>query len=84
MAREKSGGALLSTLDAEHAEWRPLLSLVEAALREMERPGMVGIGAGARALCGHRRAALVGRHHSDCLQFRDWLEAGAPSEDRTP
>jgi FdhE protein len=38
MARERSGGALLSTLDAEHAEWRPLLSLVEAALGEMERP----------------------------------------------
>jgi FdhE protein len=38
MAREKSGGALLSTLDAEHAEWRPLLALVEAALGEMERP----------------------------------------------
>jgi len=38
MAREKSGGALLSTLDTEHAEWRPLLSLVEAALGEMERP----------------------------------------------
>ena len=38
MAGEKSGGALLSTLDAEHAEWRPLFSLVEAALREMERP----------------------------------------------
>ena len=38
MVREKSGGALLSTLDAEHAEWRPLLSLVEAAVREMERP----------------------------------------------
>ena len=38
MARERSGGALLSTLDAEHAEWRPLLSLVEAALGEMKRP----------------------------------------------
>ena len=38
MAREKSDGALLSTLDAEHAEWRPLLSLVEAAFGEMERP----------------------------------------------
>jgi FdhE protein len=38
MARERSDGALLSTLDAEHAEWRPLLSLVEAALGEMERP----------------------------------------------
>jgi FdhE protein len=38
MEREKSGGALLSTLGAEHSEWRPLLSLVEAALGEMERP----------------------------------------------
>jgi FdhE protein len=38
MARERFDGALLSTLDAEHAEWRPLLSLVEAALGEMERP----------------------------------------------
>jgi FdhE protein len=38
MAREKPGGALLFRLEAEHAEWRPLLSLVEAALSEMERP----------------------------------------------
>ncbi len=38
MAREKPGGALLSALGAEHAEGRPLLSLVEAALGEMERP----------------------------------------------
>ena len=38
MAREKPGGALLSTLDAQHAEWRPLLWLVEAALAETERP----------------------------------------------
>jgi FdhE protein len=38
MAREKRDEALLSTLGAEHAEWRPLLSLVEAALHEMERP----------------------------------------------
>jgi len=38
MAREKPGRALLSTLGAKHTEWRPLLSLVEAALGEMERP----------------------------------------------
>jgi FdhE protein len=38
MAHDNPGGALLSTLDAEHAEWRPLLSLVEAALAETERP----------------------------------------------
>jgi FdhE protein len=38
MAREAHGAALLSTLGAKHAEWRPLLSLVEAALKEMERP----------------------------------------------
>jgi FdhE protein len=38
MAREKPGETLLVTLEAEHAEWRPLLSLVEAALGEMERP----------------------------------------------
>ena len=38
MAREKPDGALLSTLGAEHAEWRPLLALVEAALHEMEHP----------------------------------------------
>ena len=38
MARDKPGGALLFTLDAEHAEWRPLLALVDAALGEMEHP----------------------------------------------
>jgi FdhE protein len=38
MEREHPGEALLSTLEAEHAEWRPLLSLVEAALGEMRRP----------------------------------------------
>jgi hypothetical protein len=38
MPRETPGGALVSKLDAEHAECRPLLSLVEAALGEMERP----------------------------------------------
>jgi FdhE protein len=37
MAREKRDEALLSTLGAEHAEWRPLLALVDAALHEMER-----------------------------------------------
>jgi FdhE protein len=38
MTRENLGGALLSRLEAEHGEWRPLLLLVEAALGEMERP----------------------------------------------
>ena len=38
MASEKHDAALLSVLGAEHAEWRPLLSLVEGALDEMERP----------------------------------------------
>ncbi len=37
MAREKRDEALLSALGAEHAEWRPLLALVDAALHEMER-----------------------------------------------
>ncbi len=37
MAREKRDEALLSTLGAEHAEWRPVLALVNAALHEMER-----------------------------------------------
>jgi len=34
----KPAEALLSTLDPEHAKWRPLLSLIEAAIGEMERP----------------------------------------------
>ncbi len=38
MTHERSGEALLSTMQAEHVEWRPLLSLVEVALGEMERP----------------------------------------------
>jgi FdhE protein len=37
MAHDSHGEALLSTLEAEHAEWRPLLSLVEAALGEARR-----------------------------------------------
>jgi FdhE protein len=38
MARQSPGDALLSTLKAEHAEWRPLLALVQEALGEMRRP----------------------------------------------
>src|SRR5258705_8136704 len=38
MTREKVGGALLTALNAEHAEWRPLLALIEEALREALRP----------------------------------------------
>lgn len=38
MTHERPGEALLSTMQAEHVEWRPLLSLVEVALGEMERP----------------------------------------------
>ncbi len=38
MARQNADRSLLSRLVAEHAEWRPLLSLVEAALHEMDRP----------------------------------------------
>ncbi len=30
--------SLLTTLDAEHPEWRPLLAVIEEALREAERP----------------------------------------------
>ena len=54
MARGKSGGALLSTLDTEHAEWRPLLSLVEAALGEMERPVW------SESVPGREHAAAIG------------------------
>jgi FdhE protein len=34
----ESGQALLTALGDEHAEWRPLLALIEQALREVERP----------------------------------------------
>jgi FdhE protein len=54
MAHVKSAGGLLSTLDAEHAEWRPLLSLVEAALREMEWPVW------AESVPAHGQSAAVG------------------------
>jgi FdhE protein len=38
MFPEASGRALLTVLNAEHAEWRPLLALIEEALPEIERP----------------------------------------------
>jgi len=39
MASETTSGSLLLTvLDAEHPEWRPLLAVIKEALREAERP----------------------------------------------
>jgi len=38
MAPETTSGSLLTVLDAEHPEWRPLLLLIKEALREAERP----------------------------------------------
>jgi len=38
MASETTSGSLLTVLDAEHPEWRPLLLLIKEALREAERP----------------------------------------------
>ena len=38
MAAKTTSGSLLTVLDAEHPEWRPLLLLLKEALREAERP----------------------------------------------
>jgi len=38
MASEATSRSLLAVLDAEHPEWRPLLLVIEEALREAERP----------------------------------------------
>jgi FdhE protein len=38
MASETTSGSLLTALDAEHPEWRPLLAVIKEALREAERP----------------------------------------------
>jgi len=38
MASENTSGSLLTVLDAEHPEWRPLLAVIKEALREAERP----------------------------------------------
>src|SRR2546428_11287084 len=38
MASETTSGSLLTVLDAEHREWRPLLAVIKEALRETERP----------------------------------------------
>src|SRR5437660_11683141 len=35
---ENTSGSLLTVLDAEHPEWRPLLAGIKEALREAERP----------------------------------------------
>src|SRR5438093_709429 len=38
MASETTSESLLTVLDAEHPEWRPLLLVIKEALRETERP----------------------------------------------
>src|SRR2546425_1332793 len=38
MTPEATGRSLLTCLDDEHPEWRPLLVLIEEALHEAERP----------------------------------------------
>src|SRR2546430_3697692 len=38
MSPEASSRALLTVFSAQHAEWRPLLALIEEALQEIERP----------------------------------------------
>src|SRR5207245_9407002 len=38
MASETSSGSLLTVLETEHPEWRPLLAVIKEALREAERP----------------------------------------------
>jgi FdhE protein len=38
MIAMESGRALLTALGAEHAEWKPLLALIEEALQEVENP----------------------------------------------
>src|SRR5256885_17247841 len=38
MAPEATSRSLLTVLDAEHPEWRPLLVVIKEALREAERP----------------------------------------------
>jgi len=38
MTSETTSGSLLTVLDAEHPEWRPLLAVIKEALREAERP----------------------------------------------
>lgn len=42
MLPTESGRALLTTLGVEHAEWRPLLALIEEALLEIENPAWAG------------------------------------------
>src|SRR5437899_540646 len=38
LASETTSGSLLTALDAEHPEWRPLLAVIKEALSEAERP----------------------------------------------
>ena len=38
MASEATSGSLLTVLETEHPEWRPLLAVIKETLREAERP----------------------------------------------
>ncbi len=38
MTSKATSRSLLTVLDAEHPEWRPLLLVIKEALREAERP----------------------------------------------
>ena len=75
MAREKRGGALLFRLEAEHAEWRPLLSLVESALGEMDRP-VWSETASKGAMQAMAQEVLTEGRLTAAVQFMDWLAAG--------
>src|SRR4029453_966897 len=44
MVSETTSGSLLTALDAEHPEWRPLLAVIKEALREAERPQWARFG----------------------------------------
>jgi len=57
MASETTSGSLLTVLDAEHPEWRPLLAVIKEGLREAERtqwarfvPALEHSGRGGRPL----------------------------------
>src|SRR5882672_1363446 len=54
---EKSGQALLTTLEAAHPEWRPILAVIEAALLEVQRRVWVEYVPAVAASGRRRRAA---------------------------
>jgi len=61
MFPEASGRALLTVLNAEHAEWRPLLALIEEALPEIERPAWTQSVPSLERFPFRSRAATLGR-----------------------